>query len=93
MEAIDRKNNFPAPSVRQRKSLPSSSLSDPTGAQTTTSTTGTDAGSSIGKAVAKGIGAEGKEERVISEELRGLLSRKVVVLDKQEVVESGGGVS
>ena len=46
----------------------------------------------MGKAVAQGIGAEKKEERLISPELRGLLSRKVIVLDKKDIVESGGGV-
>ena len=46
--------------------------------------------------MAKGVGAEKKEEdqkeKVISPELRGLLSRKVEKLDKTQVVEHGGGV-
>jgi len=40
--------------------------------------------------VAKGIGAE--KEKVVSPELRALLSREVVKLDKGEVVRRGGGV-
>ena len=35
---------------------------------------------------------EVEKEKVISPELRGLLSRKVVVLAKQAIVDSGGGV-
>ena len=44
----------------------------------------------VGDGVAKGIGAE--KERVVSPELRALLSREVVKLDKGEVVRRGGGV-
>jgi len=40
--------------------------------------------------VAQGIGAE--KEKVISPELRNLLSRKVEKLDKAEVRAHGGGV-
>ncbi|MCJ1392362.1 GTPase activating protein [Xylographa bjoerkii] len=85
VEAIDKKNNFPTPSVRQRKSVvveASASSSTATGSET---------GNNIGKAVAQGIGAE--KQKVISPELRQLLSRKVVTLDKKELKEHGGGVS
>ncbi|SLM36877.1 gtpase-activating protein gyp7 [Lasallia pustulata] len=85
VEAVDKKHNFPAPSVRQRKPAETDK-----GKQSGT-TTGADAGSSTGKAVAQGIGAE--KEKVVSPELRQLLSRKVVALKKKAVVESGGGVS
>lgn len=44
----------------------------------------------VGDHVAAGIGAE--KERVISPELRALLSREVPVLEKREVREHGGGV-
>ena len=40
--------------------------------------------------MAKGIGAE--KEKVISPELRGLLSREIMKLDKKQVEEHGGGV-
>jgi len=53
-------------------------------------TTGADSGPSTGEAIAQGIGAE--KERVISPELRQLLSRKVVTMNKSETAESGGGV-
>jgi hypothetical protein len=43
-----------------------------------------------GDAVAKGIGAQ--NEKVISPELRNLLSRKIEKLDKSEIVKHGGGV-
>jgi TBC1 domain family member 15 len=45
---------------------------------------------SAGDAVAKGIGAQ--KEKVISSELRNLLSRKIEKLDKSEIVKHGGGV-
>lgn len=35
---------------------------------------------------------DGTEAKVISSELRGLLNRKVEVLDKETVVAKGGGV-
>jgi hypothetical protein len=87
VEAVDKKNNFPAPSVRQRKPIAADAAGSPG-----SSATGADAGkrNSIGNAVAQGIGAE--KQKVISPELRGLLSRKVIVLDKNEVVQHGGGV-
>jgi len=45
---------------------------------------------SVGDAMAKGVGAQ--KEKVISPELRNLLSRKVEKLDKSEIVKHGGGV-
>ena len=44
----------------------------------------------VGDAVAKGVGAQ--MGKVISPELRNLLSRKVEKLDKSEIVKQGGGV-
>ncbi|KAL2351379.1 rab-GTPase-TBC domain-containing protein [Cryomyces antarcticus] len=120
VEAIDKKHNFPVPSVRQRKLAtstdegsaasaaaaaaahkPSTSAAPRTGKPS-------DAGASssadtgkfsqqrrVGDAVAQGIGAEKEreEEKVISPELRALLSRKVPKLDKKEVLEHGGGIN
>ncbi|KAL8722063.1 MAG: hypothetical protein Q9225_001385 [Loekoesia sp. 1 TL-2023] len=80
VEAIDRKQSFPAPqSVRQRK--PASGAPAANGKVAAT-TTGNDAAAS-----------SSDEERVISPELRSLLSRKVEKLDKKTVVEHGGGVA
>lgn len=86
VEAIDRKGNFPAaPVVRQRLPQPppapsqSGNQASASGRQRTT-----------GEHIAAGIGAE--KEKVISPELRALLSREVPKLDKKEVREHGGGV-
>lgn len=49
-------------------------------------------GTTVGDHVAAGIGAEREEKRVVSSELRALLSREVPKLDKQEVRDHGGGV-
>lgn len=88
VDAIDKKNNFPAPSLRQRK--PAKLETENGNGKPSAATTGANAGPSVGKAVAQGIAAE--KEKVISPELRALLSRKVVLLEKNAVVESGGGV-
>ncbi|KAL8838713.1 MAG: hypothetical protein Q9170_002015 [Blastenia crenularia] len=88
VEAIDRKQSFPAPSVRQRRKSTTepSSISKPAANGKNAATTGNDA-TAAGKA-----GSEGEEVKVISPELRNLLSRKVEKLDKRSVVEHGGGV-
>jgi len=87
VETIDKKGNFPsAPQARQRKSQaaveagpePSSSSSN---VQLKASSTGTDQG--------KPTGGEG-DAKVISPELRALLSRKVEKLDKQDIADHGG---
>ncbi|KAL8936548.1 MAG: hypothetical protein Q9216_004870 [Gyalolechia sp. 2 TL-2023] len=91
VEAVDRKQSFPAPRIRQRK--PATAATPPKGAAgtrgkaaaATTTTTGNDASSAAN--------GPSEEERVISPELRNLLSRQVVKLDKKTVVEHGGGVA
>ncbi|CAI6333964.1 unnamed protein product [Periconia digitata] len=93
VETIDKKGNFPsAPQqqAKQRKSITSSSSPTPPSASST-------ADQGVSSATDKGkqpsTSAEGEEEaRVISPELRALLSRKVDKLEKEEVVKSGGGV-
>ncbi|KAI9657908.1 MAG: GTPase activating protein [Bathelium mastoideum] len=94
VEAIDKRSNFPAPSVRQRKPTSESSQQD---TKTDGAASGADVAvqprqQSTGDAVAKGIGAE-KQQKVISPELRSLLSRKVEKLDKAELKQHGGGVN
>lgn len=88
VEAVDRKHSFPTPSnVRQRKpQLPT----PPTASSSTT-------GSSSSGSARTGQNAnlpvtETDKEKVISPELRQLLSRKVEKLDKTEVKQHGGGV-
>ncbi|KAK5137077.1 hypothetical protein LTR08_001086 [Meristemomyces frigidus] len=107
VEAIDRKSSFPAaPVVRQRLPQPptspgvdggprqasSSSASSPaerrragSGSARTSAREG-----AVGDAAGPGVGAA--KERVISPELRALLSREMPVLEKKEVRERGGGV-
>jgi hypothetical protein len=84
VEMIDKKGNFPsAPQAKQRKPIasPDSSTTPSNPAQVATSATD------------KGKQPMGEAEtRVISPELRALLSRKVEKLNKEELVKSGGGV-
>jgi TBC1 domain family member 15 len=81
LEAVDKKNNFPVPSVRQRK--PAEDLKSPVARSSATE-------SMPSASIAKGIGAE--KERTISPELRSLLNRKIQTLDKRAVQQHGGGV-
>ena len=92
VEAVDKRNNFPSPTVRQRKpadKLPSSK----------SSSSGATSGVDERRRPGSSAGIDGEEERkekakekVISPELRQLLSKKVEVLDKTKVKEHGGGV-
>lgn len=107
VEAIDKKSNFPAPTVRQRLPQPPSPSAAKPGAdgRPRQGSSGGGAGaaasasaSSSGRArmttgdhVAAGVGAQ--KERVISPELRALLSRELPKLDKTEVRAHGGGVA
>ena len=128
VEAIDRKSNFPAPTVRQRLPHPpavtgtrpgsdgrprqsSQSSLDPSARRqsgnvatlasgsgsSTTAARRTSGASTSGrdKTVSDQVAAAGsaqEEERVITVELRALLSREVPKLDKTEVREHGGGI-
>jgi hypothetical protein len=84
VETIDKKGNFPsAPQARQRKlkaaSETESGPSQPSSStQAEASSSGTDQGHQIG--------ADG-DAKVISPELRALLSRKVETLDKKDVAK------
>ncbi|KAI4244408.1 MAG: hypothetical protein LQ352_006821 [Teloschistes flavicans] len=100
VEAIDRKQSFPAPSVRQRKPVPGA-LSDNTSAKNIVASktpapsskrNGKTAATSGSDAVAPRPSDGEAERKVISPELRSLLSRKVEKLEKRTVVERGGGV-
>ncbi|KAI7544786.1 RabGAP/TBC, partial [Hortaea werneckii] len=107
VEAIDKKSNFPAPSVRQRLPQPPSPSaarpgSDGRPRQPSSShaqgkqPVGSGASASgrertVGDNVAAGAGAE--REKVISPELRFLLSRELPELDKTEMRAHGGGVA
>lgn len=99
VEAVDRKSNFPqAPGVvRQRlPEPPKGGLLDGAGArvghdgrQRQGSSSASASGRDRGAAEA---GPGGDREKVVSEELRALLSREVPRLEKREVREHGGGV-
>ncbi|KAF2121263.1 GTPase-activating protein-like protein gyp7 [Lophiotrema nucula] len=86
VETIDKRNNLPAPpQARQRKSIGSPLTSPgPATPSTEAASSGTDKG--------KQTGATEQELKVISPELRSLLSRNVETLNKEDVVKHGGGV-
>ncbi|KKA25411.1 GTPase activating protein (Gyp7) [Rasamsonia emersonii CBS 393.64] len=93
VQAIDKKNNFPAPpGARQRLSSPDGSDA---GKGKSPQRAAFSTGNSIGQHVARGVGAEKKEEKesVISPELRQLLSREVLTRDSKETKEPSGGSS
>jgi hypothetical protein len=77
VETIDKKHNFPSPTVRQRKSISEATAGSSASASGIESSNAT---GSTSAAVSKGVGTD--EEKVISPELRSLLSRKVITVDK-----------
>lgn len=94
VNAIDKKRNFPAPSIRQRKPA-TPSAEDTSTQQSSAAASGTNAqNGSARKAKAKAperTEAEIEKERVISPELRALLSRNIVVLQKDGAAKSVPG--
>ena len=90
VDAIDKKRNFPAPPIRQRKTVKPEAAGERSAQQQKTIATGTESGSSRapGKGKAKVEdnavvnGSKEEEEKVISPELRGLLSKKIIVVEK-----------
>ena len=93
VETIDKKGNFPsAPQARQRKPATAIATGPGPSPGSSSSSSGEQAATS-GTDKGKQVGEERQEEaRVISPELRGLLSRQVEKLDKDTVVEQGSGV-
>lgn len=84
VDAIDKKRNFPAPPVRQRKpTRPEAARGSSAGPERTTPTgRETSVGASVkGKAKVEDE-VKKEEEKVISSELRELLSKKLVTVDK-----------
>ena len=88
VEAIDKRNNFPTPALRQRKPDTGKSPASPS-PNSSAAVSGTDRRRPIS---CSGIDEDNSKEKIISPELRQLLSRKVEVLDKKDVAEHGGGV-
>jgi len=108
VEAIDKKSSFPAPKLRQRPTTSStkppsspSSSSSPSNTANTSSTDAVSAGgtNSRGRRASTTAQGEGEGEleeqrpKVISAELRELLSRKVEVLPRKVVRRGGEGLS
>jgi hypothetical protein len=104
LESIDKKSNFPTPRLRQRPTLfprsSSSPSSPPAGRATgTDTTTAADEASSPGsKGKDKTTGPESnassaiQQRKIVSPELRFLLSRKVEVLPRKIVRKKGEGL-
>lgn len=101
VEAIDKKSSFPKPSIRHRGTQSTSKASEHSSSAGATS--GADTGSGgveIGGARKdKGKKTDGELEdmperpKVISTELRDLLSKKVVVLPRKVVRREGAGLA
>lgn len=85
VEAVDRKQQFPAPSIRQRKPAAEGKADAAAGA-------GLSSATETGRLGSGTTDEEGQLDKVISPELRHLLRREVAVMDKKEVREHGGGV-
>ncbi len=109
VEAIDKKSNFPKPKLRHRVTSSNSSASQAqesnspgaavsSGTDTVSVGTNSRVDSGKGKSVVRD-GRKSSEEleeqrpKVISPELRGLLSRKVEVLPRKVVRREGEGLS
>ncbi|KAL9612594.1 MAG: hypothetical protein Q9204_008950, partial [Flavoplaca sp. TL-2023a] len=91
VEAIDRKQSFPAPSsVRQRK--PTTTSDNPAASTTKGKAPSNTKGKPVTATTSNDISDKLEvEAKIISPELRSLLSRQVEKLDKSTVVEHGGG--
>jgi hypothetical protein len=83
VEAVDKKGNFPAPRVTQQSSSTSST--------TTNSGPSTDA-KSPGKGKAPEPASSAPQQKVITPELRKLLSKNVEVLPRKTVAQKGDGM-
>jgi TBC1 domain family member 15 len=82
VETIDKQGNFPdAPQARNRRPQPASP--GPSSPAPSAASTGTDKGKQP---------ASPGQVKVISPELRTLLSRKVEKLEKEEIAQHGGGI-
>jgi len=94
VEAIDKKHNFPIPSVRQRRPAEIESDAGPsTSSKPVASSSSSDAKKQQSHGGAADKPTDAAKEKVISPELRALLSREVQKLDKGDIKEHGGSVS
>ena len=90
VEAIDKKHNFPAPNIRQRK--PGAHTTNAANANSTASGAETHPSGSSGNIEIDSPAKAIPKERIITPELRNLLSRKVEKLNKNEIANHGGGL-
>ncbi|KAF2156278.1 RabGAP/TBC [Myriangium duriaei CBS 260.36] len=93
VEAIDKKNNFPAAPNQRKSSTSQPSSSSPS--QATTKSPRQNQKSPASRQSLDAAGSKDSEpskERVVSPELRDLLSKEVKKLDKHDVKAHGGGV-
>lgn len=100
VEAIDKKTNFPKPSIRHRGAQSSSQASEPSSSGGATSGADTGSGAILGARKDKGKKLDNGEledmperPKVISSELRELLSRKVMILPRKVVRREGEGLA
>ena len=89
VEAVDKKDNFPAPRLQDNSSLSGSDSAGTESKPCTSSNTADNSSAGGSSAVGK---APEQKERIITPELRGLLSRKVEVLPRKEVRKQGDGL-
>ncbi|KAG8625593.1 hypothetical protein KVT40_005994 [Elsinoe batatas] len=87
VEAVDKKKNFP--DVPQRRTSAGPSSPPPKTAPSPSQNKGKQ---SVGNQIAQIAGVEDTKEKIVTSELRDLLSREVKKLDKHEIKEHGGGV-
>lgn len=99
VEAIDKKSNFPKPSIRHRGTPSTSKSSESSASGGVTSGADTGSGTIEGARKDKGktpthgeLKDMPERPKVISQELRDLLSRKVVVLSRKVVRREGEGL-
>lgn len=85
VEAVDKKGNFPAPRPRLTQTSESSSSVN------AGSSPAQEGGRANGKAPAQPQQQQKQPEKVITPELRGLLSRQVEVLPRKEAAKKGEG--
>ncbi|ODH52660.1 hypothetical protein GX48_01145 [Paracoccidioides brasiliensis] len=92
VEAIDKKNHFPTPSLRRRiVPSPKNTIQSPSQSQ---SPSPGNASQSTYRDCHRSLNRQRVDvERIITPELRGLMSKKVEVLDPEQVREHGGGTS
>jgi hypothetical protein len=82
VEAIDRKDHFPTPTLRQRKQIEGGSLDG--GSQAVGHDGKAVAASGSGVQQQQGTTTQQQKERIVSPELRALLSREFSVVDKSQ---------